>query len=182
MAGVDLYQTCYGDVRRLRGWKGDLPFRYPGQYHDDETGLYYNRFRYYDPVAGMYISEDPIGLASGNPTLYGYVGDVNGQTDVFGLSSFLFRADDFYKKGADIGTPIGADADITDVYSHVMKKEGSKTSIFTSFPEYRANVIPKFGTKGVKIPKDVIQDLADSGDIKVYTPDDVKSIVGGKKG
>ena len=78
--------SIYGEVRRLDGWKGVCPFRYPGQYHDDETGLYYNRFRYYDPEAGAYLSVDPIGPAGGNPTLYGYVGDVNGSYDPFGLS------------------------------------------------------------------------------------------------
>jgi RHS family protein len=41
----------------------DCPFRYQGQYEDSETGLYYNRFRYYDPSTGAYISQDPIGLA-----------------------------------------------------------------------------------------------------------------------
>ena len=79
--------SIYGEVRSLDGWKGVCPFRYPGQYHDDETGLYYNRFRYYDPEAGAYLSVDPIGLAGGNPTLYGYVGDVNGAVDVFGLNT-----------------------------------------------------------------------------------------------
>nr|WP_306305908.1 RHS repeat-associated core domain-containing protein [Prevotella aurantiaca] len=38
-----------------------IPFKYQGQYEDAETGLYYNRFRYYDPNAGSYISQDPIG-------------------------------------------------------------------------------------------------------------------------
>jgi len=43
----------------------DQPLRLPGQHHDRETGLYYNRHRYYDPGLGSYISQDPIGL-SGN--------------------------------------------------------------------------------------------------------------------
>lgn len=45
----------------------------------------YNQFRYYSPKMGMYISSDPIGLAGGNPTLYGYVFDPNTQVDPFGL-------------------------------------------------------------------------------------------------
>ncbi|WP_312836080.1 RHS repeat-associated core domain-containing protein [Comamonas sp.] len=39
------------------------PIRLPGQIHDWETGLYYNRHRYYDPAIGRYITQDPIGLA-----------------------------------------------------------------------------------------------------------------------
>jgi RHS repeat-associated protein len=61
------------------------PFRYQGQYEDAETGLYYNRFRYYDPSSGVYLSQDPIGLAGGNPTLYGYVKNTNSWLDEFGL-------------------------------------------------------------------------------------------------
>nr|WP_264080308.1 RHS repeat-associated core domain-containing protein [Delftia acidovorans] len=45
--------------------------RLPGQHHDRETGLYYNRHRYYDPVVGSYINQDPIGLMGGtNPCGY----------------------------------------------------------------------------------------------------------------
>ncbi|WP_455073606.1 RHS repeat domain-containing protein [Prevotella jejuni] len=65
-----------------------IPFKYQGQYEDAETGLYYNRFRYYDPNAGSYISQDPIGLAGGNPTLYGYAQDTNGWIDPLGLDVF----------------------------------------------------------------------------------------------
>ena len=64
-------------------------------YAGSKQGLYYSWFRYYDPEAGQYISQDPIGLAGGNPTLYGYVGDVNCWIDPFGLSSntLLFRGE-----------------------------------------------------------------------------------------
>ncbi|MFB9056656.1 ribonuclease domain-containing protein [Mariniflexile ostreae] len=46
----------------------------------------YNRFRYYDPEDGRYISQDPIGLRSGEFGFYNYVGDTNGWIDVFGLA------------------------------------------------------------------------------------------------
>ncbi len=41
------------------------PLRFQGQYHDDESGLHYNRYRYYDPDIGRFISRDPIGLLGG---------------------------------------------------------------------------------------------------------------------
>ncbi|WP_455073708.1 DUF6531 domain-containing protein [Prevotella jejuni] len=68
-----------------------IPFKYQGQYEDAETGLYYNRFRYYDPNGGSYISQDPIGLAGGNPTLYAYVSDVNCWNDVLGLTAEVYK-------------------------------------------------------------------------------------------
>ena len=46
----------------------------------------HNIFRYYSPKMGMYVSQDPIGLAGNNPTLYGYVQDTNSWIDIFGLS------------------------------------------------------------------------------------------------
>ncbi|WP_459213685.1 RHS repeat-associated core domain-containing protein [Paenibacillus ehimensis] len=78
----------YGKVRRqdLLGERTACPFRYPGQYEDEETGLYYNRFRYYSPHEGIYTQQDPIGL-EGGIQLYGYVHDPNTWVDVFGLVS-----------------------------------------------------------------------------------------------
>jgi len=50
----------------------DCPLRFPGQYHDDETGLDYNYHRYYDPDAGRFTAPDPIGLAAA-PNQHAYV-------------------------------------------------------------------------------------------------------------
>jgi RHS repeat-associated protein len=65
-----------------RGINQDI--RLPGQYHDKETGLYYNRHRYYDPRIGSYINQDPIGLWGGG-NLYGYPLDPLRGIDALGL-------------------------------------------------------------------------------------------------
>jgi len=86
--GRRVWQTdtnTYGDLRNLSGNRVDCPFRFPGQYEDEETGLYYNRFRYYDPENGIYISQDPLGLLSGEANFYAYVKDTNTWIDVLGL-------------------------------------------------------------------------------------------------
>ena len=75
-----------------------IPFKYQGQYEDVETGLYYNRFRYYEPNTGTYISQDPIGLVGGNPTLYAYVGSPNNWYDIFGLRPFGHAVGDIGEK------------------------------------------------------------------------------------
>jgi type VI secretion system protein VasG len=80
----------YGRVRK-ENLTNFVPFLYQGQYVDVETGLAYNRFRYYDCDTGNYISQDPIGLAGGNPTLYGYVHDPNSWIDYFGLDIVSLR-------------------------------------------------------------------------------------------
>ncbi|MCL2724868.1 MAG: DUF6531 domain-containing protein [Polyangiaceae bacterium] len=84
----------YGVATVGEGQKEDCPWRWQGQYEDVETGLYYNRFRYYDPSRGDYISQDPIGLLGYTPgsTLYAYTKDPNTWIDPFGLA---FKTVDF---------------------------------------------------------------------------------------
>ena len=91
----------YGKVRTFAGRSlSECPFRYQGQYEDVETGLYYNRFRYYDPSTGNYISQDPIRLAGNNPTLYGYVFDNNSESDPFGLKPKKQQYDTIVRYGS----------------------------------------------------------------------------------
>ncbi|MGR5150088.1 RHS repeat domain-containing protein, partial [Photobacterium alginatilyticum] len=61
------------------------PLRFQGQYFDEESGLHYNRFRYYDPETGRFIHQDPIGLLGGlNP--YQYAPNPVQWVDPLGLS------------------------------------------------------------------------------------------------
>ena len=64
--------------------KIEQPLRFQGQFFDEETGLHYNRFRYYDPSIGRYISPDPIGL-HGGMNAYAYGVNPVSWTDPLGL-------------------------------------------------------------------------------------------------
>ena len=76
---ADNSSTKYGPA------KVDCPIRFPGQYADDETGLHYNRHRYYDPTAGRYTTADPLGLAPADDP-HGYVLNPTGWADPLGLT------------------------------------------------------------------------------------------------
>ena len=61
------------------------PIRFQGQHFDVETGLHYNRFRYFDPDMGMFTTRDPIGLMGGT-NVFQYAPNPTGWIDPFGLS------------------------------------------------------------------------------------------------
>nr|WP_264082151.1 RHS repeat-associated core domain-containing protein [Pseudomonas hamedanensis] len=64
----------------------DQPLRFQGQYFDAESGLHYNRHRYYDPRLGRYLTPDPVKLAGGL-NQYLYVPNPTGWVDPLGLNS-----------------------------------------------------------------------------------------------
>ena len=72
-----------------RHWAGTVntPLLFTGQYEDAESGWVYNRFRYYDPHAGVYNAQDPLGLLANLGTAQGYVTNPVIWVDVFGLRS-----------------------------------------------------------------------------------------------
>ena len=61
------------------------PFRLQNQYCDRETGLHYNFFRYYEPDAGRFVNQDPIGLYGGE-NLYWFAPNVQIWVDFLGLA------------------------------------------------------------------------------------------------
>ena len=72
-----------------RHWAGmvSTPLLFTGQYEDIESGWVYNRFRYYDPHAGVYNAQDPLGLLANLGTAQGYVTNPVIWVDVFGLKA-----------------------------------------------------------------------------------------------
>ncbi|MGD6745400.1 DUF6531 domain-containing protein [Streptomyces sp. BH106] len=77
--------TLWGTTARNRDATAVTPLRFPGQYEDPETGLYYNYFRHYDPETGRYTSPDPLGLEPA-PNPVTYVNNPHTVTDVLGLA------------------------------------------------------------------------------------------------
>nr|WP_285892494.1 RHS repeat-associated core domain-containing protein [Vibrio intestinalis] len=77
---------AYGNVLKQHIEQVANPLRFQGQYYDAETGLHYNRHRYYSPNSGRFITADPIGLAGGLNN-YQYVVNPTGWVDPLGLAS-----------------------------------------------------------------------------------------------
>ncbi|MFF7109441.1 RHS repeat-associated core domain-containing protein, partial [Pseudomonas sichuanensis] len=81
---------AWGEVREARSeWARQVgmsnPIRFQGQYHDHETGLHYNRYRYYDPRVGRFVGQDPISY-SGGFNLYAYTRNPTTWVDPLGLA------------------------------------------------------------------------------------------------
>ncbi len=77
--------TLWGTTAWTRSSNAYTPLRFPGQYHDPETGLHYNYFRHYDPETGRYTAPDPLGLTPA-PNPVTYVDNPHARADPLGLS------------------------------------------------------------------------------------------------
>ena len=64
----EIKQNTWGIALEIKASENLLEqtnIRFQGQYYDKETGLHYNRYRYYEPHSARYVSKDPIGLEGG---------------------------------------------------------------------------------------------------------------------
>jgi RHS repeat-associated protein len=75
-------KVAISDAAEAAGIKN--PFRLQGQYFDEESGLHYNRYRYYDPHSGRFVSKDPTGFDGGN-NFHQYAPNPIEWVDPFGL-------------------------------------------------------------------------------------------------
>ena len=71
------YERVYKNVHQ--------PFKLQNQYYDEETGLHYNLMRYYEPEAGRFVNQVPIGLMGGE-NLYQFALNVQRWNDPKGLA------------------------------------------------------------------------------------------------
>ncbi|MGY2220383.1 RHS repeat-associated core domain-containing protein, partial [Pseudomonas sp. SDO558_S425] len=80
------HYRAYGQIAKLDANTVTNPLRFQGQYFDPESGLHYNRHRYYNPDVGRYLTPDPAKLAGGLNG-YQYVPNPTGWVDPLGLNT-----------------------------------------------------------------------------------------------
>ncbi|WP_343020265.1 RHS repeat-associated core domain-containing protein [Akkermansia muciniphila] len=134
----------YGNIVRMEGNAAeDNPFRFSSEYADDELGLVYYNYRYYNPQNGRWISRDPM-MESPQENLYGYVGNFpSAFVDVQGKFGFALPA---------LLNPVGlivAAVAVTTVAITEVIAPGTTEKIIKKISE---NVIPKVEPIAVPYP------------------------------
>jgi RHS repeat-associated protein len=77
---------AFGTIEGLPSRRLEYNLRWAGHYYDPETGLQYNRYRYYDPALGRYLQSDPLGYGGSPVNLYAYCANPVVQVDLLGLN------------------------------------------------------------------------------------------------
>jgi RHS repeat-associated protein len=105
---------AFGNVQPLGSVTINL--RFPGQYYDQQSGLYYNHNRYYNPKLGRYMEPDPLGLTPGlNPYAYAGSDPVN-KTDPTGE---IVGVDDAIELGLIIEAAPIVEAEAISAYTYI---------------------------------------------------------------
>ena len=115
--GQIVWQATYkawGSVERLAVNDVEQNLRFQGQYFDDETGLHYNTFRYYDPEVGRFIMQDPIGLDGGS-NLYRYVPSPTGWIDPWGWECWSSARKNYWKAEAKSPSQVYSPANLANM-------------------------------------------------------------------
>ncbi|EFH4002005.1 hypothetical protein F9350_22025 [Escherichia coli] len=157
------------------------PYRLPGQQYDDESGLCYNRYRYYEPLQGRYITQDPIGL-NGGWNLYKYPLNPINYADPLGLAVDInhFPVNEDIRNYAEKvwNNPniitIGAHGDPQSVYDENYNKIDVKTlaNEVRNHPKFKPGMsVRLLSCNTGKGNNSYAQQLADELGVRVYAPD-----------
>jgi RHS repeat-associated protein len=119
----ELDREAWGSTQAGEEARVSTPIRFQGQHEDAETGLFYNRNRYYDPDAGLYLSPDPLGLEGGLRT-FGYGTNPVGWVDPLGLA---------WKRTEGPVCPLQAYVDdLHSALDHEIKRNRRTTAVVTA--------------------------------------------------
>jgi RHS repeat-associated protein len=151
---------AFGEVAALPVHEAHNPLRLQGQYYDEETGLAYNRHRYYDPHFGAFISQDPLGQAAGTD-LYAYGPSVWNWVDVFGLNCTktvtVYRVEGPGNSRVNVGADGNVSIPDTKKMLHVSFGDPAHAEYFLKKTHARGhtdNVIKAF-----EVPESVVKDI-----------------------
>ena len=127
-------REAISETGRRAGFRN--PIRFQGQYWDEETGLHYNRYRYFDPRSGRFVSQDPIGLAGGIHTM-AYAPNPAGFIDPLGLRKYVIvgegqAAVEAYAAAMRLKFPCDEFRTIKKDWSSVTKASGASREEFGS--------------------------------------------------
>ena len=113
------------------------PFRLQNQYFDEETGLHYNLMRYYEPEAGRFVNQDPIGLLGGESS-YLFVPDTQIWSNPMGLETVgrwmsTAEYDQMLSTGKVIQSNSGTTHISTPANINAFSKQAPKGSVYVTF-------------------------------------------------
>ncbi|MFC4159340.1 RHS repeat-associated core domain-containing protein [Chitinimonas lacunae] len=145
----------------------EQPLRFQGQYYDAETGLHYNRFRYYDPDVGRFVSQDPIGLRGGANS-YQYAPNPLGWIDPLGLSRTPFSGSCL----DDVARQVLENTNAKSIrknkeYGGLIYEKGGKYYATIPVPGTKRTFIPKFAKPQLPNGARVVGDYHTHGDYSV---------------
>ena len=126
------------------GGAAPTPLRFPGQYHDDETGLHYNQWRYYDPDGGRYLSADPLGITP-QPDPYAYVHNPTVAADPLGLAPYPLLSNNREEWLQKIELKAARDRGLTPVTLHEGAGMDGLTAALHGESEFKWAVVPGEG-------------------------------------
>jgi RHS repeat-associated protein len=173
------YKTWGNLLKSATGPNVQQNLRFQGQYFDEETGLHYNRFRYYDPDVGRFVGQDPIRILGGTNN-YLYASNPSMWVDPLGLApcfwnkiknfkgNKVYQRDDIFDPNAVINgetnlqrmargvAPIGLDGNSIELHHMLQSQDGPIAEMTNTFHKQNSSIIhinPKTIPSGIDRPQ-----------------------------